>query len=193
MSNNIGSMPPKPPSLEKRLPLALALMMLVLLVSQYLFKPAPGPKPASHVDKQEIAKLTQKPTPTNVPEVATPVSSASGRITAPEEVTTDIDTALYHIAFTNRGAVVKSWVLKRYRDDTGKPLELINSAAKDVPLPFAIEVKNQKLSADPDSVLYQPKQSEDGLSLQYEFSDGNTTVRKSFTFRPDSYLADIKS
>jgi hypothetical protein len=49
MSTNIGSVPPKPPSLEKRLPLALALMMLVLLASQYLFKPAPGPKPVAHL------------------------------------------------------------------------------------------------------------------------------------------------
>ena len=45
MSNSPGAAPPEPPSLQKRLPLALALMMLVLLVSQYIFKPAPGPKP----------------------------------------------------------------------------------------------------------------------------------------------------
>src|SRR6476469_5635758 len=61
MSNSPGASPPEPPSLQKRLPLALALMMLVLLVSQYLFKPAPGPKPVEPVNDKQAAQLTQKP------------------------------------------------------------------------------------------------------------------------------------
>ncbi len=56
MSTNIGSVPPKPPSFEKRLPIALALMMLVLLASQYFFKPAPGPKPVTPANKEQAAK-----------------------------------------------------------------------------------------------------------------------------------------
>lgn len=194
MSNSPGSISPNPPSLEKRLPLALALMMLVLLVSQYLFKPAPGPKPVQHVNDQTAAKVTEKPP---VPAALPAVSSSSvtgGQIGAATESDYDIDTALYHIVFSNRGGVVKSWVLKKYKDESGKPLQLVNtSTAKDIPLPFAVEVKNQKLSVDPNTVLYQPKPSANGLGVDYAFSDGQTTIRKSFVFAKDSYLAEVKS
>ena len=50
MPTKPGGATPQPPSIEKRLPLALALMMLVLLVSQYIFKPVPGPKPVAPVN-----------------------------------------------------------------------------------------------------------------------------------------------
>ena len=68
--------------------------------------------------------------------------SLCGQIGSSAESDYNIDTALYHIVFTNRGGVVKSWVLKKFQDDSGKPLQLVNSYANDVPLPFAIDAKN---------------------------------------------------
>src|SRR5690348_18230243 len=98
-----------PPSIEKRLPLALALMMLVLLVSQYIFKPVPGPKPVAPVNNKAAAKLAEKPAvATTLP--AAPVTSVAGQVQAPSEVANTIDTNLYHIVFTNRGADRKSVV-----------------------------------------------------------------------------------
>ncbi len=193
MANNSGANS-QPPSLEKRLPLALALMMLVLLVSQYIFKPAPGAKPVTPINNKNAAALASKPEPSAAP-VATAAATANtgSRIQAGAETTTDIDTELYHLVFTNRGAAVKSWVVKRYRDNAGKPLELINLAAKDVPLPFTIEVDSRKLSLDPNTVLYRPTISQDGTEISYEFSDGTTVIRKSFQFTRDSYLAEVRS
>src|SRR5579875_374654 len=195
MSNSPGGVTPQPPSFEKRLPLALALMMLVLLASQYIFKPAPGPKPAVPIDDKSAANLVSKPAPgaasQTLPNTGAPTA---GAIQASSEVTTDIDTNLYHIVFTNQGATVKSWVLKQYRDDAGKPLQLINTAGTDVPRPFSIEAANgQKLSIDPNAVLYQPKVSADHDAIEYQFSNGQTTIRKSFQFGNNSYLATIKS
>ncbi len=194
MSNSPGSVTPNPPSLEKRLPLALALMMLVLLVSQYLFKPAPGPKPLQHGnDKATAAKVTEKPpVPATLPAIVSG-TAAGGQVGAAAESDYNIDTALYHIVFTNRGGVVKSWVLKKFQDDSGKPLQLVNSYAQSVPLPFAIDAKNGKLSVDPNAVLYQAKPSANGLGIDYAYSDGQTTIRKSFAFAPDSYLSEVKS
>ena len=149
MSNSPGGIPPKPPSLEKRLPIALALMMLVLLVSQYVFKPAPGAKPVKPVNDKESPSLVQPPaaaTPATAQtqaqtqnqsrNQAANVPGAAGQVQAVSEVTTDVDTDLYHIVFTNRGAVVKSWVLKRFYDTSGKPLELIATKSGETPLPF---------------------------------------------------------
>ena len=195
MSNSPGGVSPQPPSFEKRLPLALALMMLVLLVSQYIFKPAPGPKPAVPINDKSAASVVTKPSPIPNAEVLSKAATTpSGAVQAASEVTTDIDTELYHIVFTNKGATVKSWVLKQYRDDAGKPLQLINTAGDDVPLPFSIEVANgQKLSIDPNAVLYRSKISAGGKEIDYDYSDGQTSIHKSFEFGNDSYLANIKS
>ncbi len=187
-----GATPPEPPSLQKRLPLALALMMLVLVVSQYIFKPAPGPKPVTPpVNEQTAAKLAEQPAAAAAAKPLT-VENAAGQIQATSEATSEIDTDLYRIVFTNRGAVVKSWVLRKYRDNAEKPLQLINVAAKDVPLPFSIEA-DQKLTVDPNTVLYQPKLLPNGTGIEYEYSDGTTTIRKSFQFGKDSYECEIKS
>src|SRR5689334_1927904 len=166
-----GGVTPQPPSIEKRLPLALALMMLVLLVSQYIFKPVPGPKPVAPVNDKAAAKLAEKPAVSaTIP--AAPATTPAGQVQAGSEITTTIDTNLYHIVFTNRGAAIKSWVLKKYQDNEGKPLQLINTASKDIPLPFMIEALDRKLDIDPNTVLYQPKLLADGAGVEYTFSDG---------------------
>jgi YidC/Oxa1 family membrane protein insertase len=184
----------QPVSLEKRLPIALALMMLVLLASQYLFKPAPGPKPVTPVDHKAAATRAAKPEPAaSEARALSQAGTTPGQIQATVEVTNAIDTKLYHVVFTNRGAAIKSWVLKGYQDNAGKPLELINPAATNAPLPFMIDVKDQKLSVDPNTVLYQGKLSADSTEMDYEFSDGRTDIRKSFRFAKESFLANVRS
>ncbi|MGH9583154.1 MAG: membrane protein insertase YidC, partial [Bryobacteraceae bacterium] len=124
----------------------------------------------------------------------TAATAASGaQIQAATEITTDVDTDLYHIVFSNRGAVVKSWVLKRYTNEMGKPLNLTNTEAKGIPAPFSIQIEGAKPAFDPNTVLYRPKIGDNGLLIQYEYSDGQTTITKSFHFNKDSYLAHIKS
>jgi YidC/Oxa1 family membrane protein insertase len=195
MSNSPGTLPPAPPSFEKRLPLALALMMLVLLASQYFFKPAPGPKPVNtpKSDKANAAQVTQAPpaviaTDFHATPEAVSLSASAVSLTA-------VDTDLYRIEFSNQGGVVKSWVLKQYKDDTGKPLQLINPATKDKDLaaPFAIDLNGATLPFDPNKVLYLAKVSDGGLTIEYDYSDGKASVHKSFEFRKNSYLADVKS
>jgi YidC/Oxa1 family membrane protein insertase len=195
MPNKPGGVTPEPPSLEKRLPIALALMMLVLLVSQYLFKPAPGPKPVKPVDEKQAAQVTQAPaTAPAVPVATTGENTApAGQTQASSEITTEIDTSLYHVVFTNRGAVAKSWVLKQYRDDAGKPLQVIGNSSSDVPLPFSLETTGQKPTFDPNAVLYRAQVSADDLSVDYSYSDGKTSIHKSFAFLKDSYLSRVQS
>jgi YidC/Oxa1 family membrane protein insertase len=194
MSNSPGGVSPKSPSLEKRLPLALGLMMLVLLASQYFFKPAPGPKPVKPINDNQAAAVTQKPVETPTAATSAAAQTASGdAVQAAAESTNEIDTDLYHIVFSNRGAVAKSWVLKQYKDDAGKPLQVIQSTAGNVPLPFSLEITGQKPAFDPNTVLYQAQPASGGLSVDYTYSDGKTTIRKSFLFLKDSYLSTVKS
>ena len=81
MPNSSGGPSGQPPSLEKRLPLALALMMLVLLVSQYIFKPAPGPKPVKPLNDAQTAQVTQKPAAAQTGPI-TPVQRSCERASA---------------------------------------------------------------------------------------------------------------
>ena len=191
MPTNPGNVNPQPPSLEKRLPLALALMMLVLLASQYIFKPAPGPKPVTHIDtsKAAAAVTVKPPAPAEAPPEALP----AGQAQASSELTTEINTDLYRIVFSNRGGVVKSWILKDYPSSNGKPQQLVNEAATSVPPPFSIQVIDGKIGVDPNTVLYQTTVSPDKLGVDYLYSDGKVTIRKSFRFAKDSYLSDVRS
>jgi YidC/Oxa1 family membrane protein insertase len=192
---------PQPPSLEKRLPIALALMMGVLLASQYFFKPAPGPKPATPVNDHAAAKLATKPAAAASTQNAAQAGAApaAGQVSAAAEETTEIKTDLYEIVFTNKGAAIKSWVLKRYKDNAGKPLQLIGDDAFANQnggvrlLPFMVDSSDRKLSVDPNTVLYRATVTDNDKSVTYEFSDGKTTIRKSFQFQQDSYLSEIRS
>lgn len=198
MPNTSGGTTPQPPSLEKRLPIALGLMMLVLLASQYFFKPAPGAKPVKSINDSVAGQVTTKPSSTPTTKEAASTAPAADQVAASAETTSEIDTAVYHIVFTNRGGTVKSWVLKDYKDTAGKPLQLINEQAvgqdnngTKIPPPFSIQVGDQRLSFDPNTVLYQQTVAPTGIEFQY--SDGKTTIRKSFQFSNKSYLSEVRS
>ena len=95
MSTSPGTLPPTPPSFEKRLPLALALMMLVLLASQYIFKPAPGPKPVvtPRSDKAAAAAVVQSPV---TKQAAANIAEAPiGTIGGSAVTETNVDTVIY--------------------------------------------------------------------------------------------------
>ena len=47
------------------------------------------------------------------------------------ESTTVVENELYRITFSNRGAQVTSWILKKYKNDDGHPLDLVNHEAAD--------------------------------------------------------------
>ncbi len=105
-----------------------------------------------------------------------------------------VDTDVYHVVFSNRGAVVLSWVLKNYHSGNGKPLELVYQPGKDrVPFPFSIDVKGQTLATDPNKALFKTERSGDGLEVSFEFSDGRALTKKSFHFTKTSYLVNVTS
>jgi YidC/Oxa1 family membrane protein insertase len=197
MAGSPAQMTPNTPEsgMEKRLLLAFALMMFVLFGAQYFFKPAPTPKSAVNITPKKAEELTQKP------EIATParVSTAeTGQplesVQATVEATQMIETNLYRVVVSNRGAVVKSWLLKRFRDASGKKqLQLVNDSATTLPFPLSIDTKGQQLAFDPNQVLYKVKESPDHLGFTFEYSDGKAAVRKSIQFGKDSYLSEVRS
>src|SRR3984957_3148816 len=186
-------------SMEARLLIAFVLMGLVLFLTPYIYKPATAPAPGANkaaVSKTTDVKEAATPPPVAEAPAATATAPAAaempGQVHADKEETVAIDTDLYHVVFSNKGAVVKSWVLKDFKDNDGKPLDLVNPAAlAKVPAPFSFEFRSQKPTADPNAALY--KVNRDGDSLTFEFSDGRLDVKKTFEFSKDSDLSRVTS
>jgi YidC/Oxa1 family membrane protein insertase len=181
-------------SMEMRLLLAFLLMGLVLFVTPYIYKPPPGPKPVAPANAKTATAVTQAPTAPSKTEPAAATPETPGRVAADSEQAFIIDTDLYRIRFSNRGAVVQSWMLKKFTDQKGKPLELVNQAAlSKVPGPFSLSTKDQQTASLLNYAYFAAKPSDDHLGIGFEFSDGKTLCRKSFRFAKNSYLSQVQT
>src|SRR5271166_4376083 len=185
--------------------LVFAVTFAVIIIAQlFLFKNRPNPQP-----KATPAETAQsgKPGPNAASPAAVPASKAPGKSTAnaPKtsvvsktanaEVETIVENSLYRLVFTNRGAQVKSWVLKKYKDEDGHPLDLVNKYAADFGLPLSLYAYDENLRNQINSALYVASASEylnTPGTLTYEYSDGDTTVRKSFQFG-ETYVVAIEA
>lgn len=165
---------------------------------QYLLpKPAPQPKPAPPQQQQQQASPT--PTPTPSPSARQPKGTPKtvpGK-QASSETATVIENDLYKITFTNRGGQVKSWILKRYKDDKGNPLDLVNPVVAPVlGYPLSLFSYDQDLEKKLNGVLYvasatgaQPVST----PLAFEYVDADTRVRKTFKFDQSSYVISVET
>lgn len=181
------------PSMEKRLLLAFVLMGAVLFLTPYLYRnitpPAPAPQPAA--SKTQTAAEPAKP---EAAEKAASAPAAVAPVTAEKEELFTINTDVYSLTLSNRGGVVRSWTLKHYKDSAGKPLELVNPAgAPKTGYPLSLAFRDKTPDVNVNDVLYAAKPTPDGLGIDYEYSNGNVVVRKSFRFQKDSYLSAFTS
>src|SRR5690349_1332143 len=198
--------PQQEPGMERRLLLVFALTFIVLLISQPLLMKYMKPQPPAEEKKQPAAT---QPAPAPAPPTAAPAAAAPARRgKAPEkssaptkqaaaEQETVIENDLYKITFTNRGAQVKSWILKKYDDDAGRPLELVNQgAAAQYGYPLSLWTYDEGLRKKLADALYVTSAGGNTLrapaDITFEFSDGSTTVRKTFHF-DHSYVLKVET
>jgi YidC/Oxa1 family membrane protein insertase len=184
--------------------LAFLLVFAVIFATPYFYKLISPPAPAKNaaVDKAAVDKAavdkkaaTEAPKTDVTPAVATPVASApASPAAASAQEFFVIDTDLYHIIFSNEGAVVKSWTLKQYKDANGKPLELVNpNAVEKVGYAFAYTFREKKPSVDLNKALFVTKTEPGALAIDFEYSDGKVFARKTFEFKKKSYLSSVTS
>jgi YidC/Oxa1 family membrane protein insertase len=182
--------------------LVFSLVFLVMLLALQYFRPKkPEPQPAQQKQQQQSA-ATPAPAPvsasTNDADAAAPTEKASGKkrsagtsppvasVAAAVEQTTTIENENYRIVFTNRGAQVKSWILKRQEDDNGKPLDLVNpeTAAK-FGYPLSLYSYDAGLRQRLADALYVPSATGELMApneLTFDYSSGGLVVKKTFTF-----------
>jgi len=193
--------------MELRVLVAFALSALVLMLwvpVQHRFFPPPAPArqaatqakpsaPASSPGADAGAKAPAQ-TPRKATRKRAPLAAAVQQ--ASEETETVLENDLYRVVFSNRGALVKSWTLKRYQDARGKALELVNHGP-DARLgyPFLIWVDDEELRNKLANALFrvQAGGSKAPANVVFEYGDGTLAARKEFRFEHDSYVAQVFS
>jgi YidC/Oxa1 family membrane protein insertase len=206
---------------QKRLLLAFALSAVILLGWSYLFPP-PLPQQDANTP-QQANNATPSPAPSadanaaaapNAPAATTPDTTPQKSIV--------ISTPLYDVELDSRGAVAKSWIIKRNKDEKGesKPLYSI-SGTRDNPQPLQL-VSPEGLKAnkaplqirtgrdDLDSTLNSRNFQFGGIegdaarielrpgerkTVELSFSDpaGGVEAQKRLTFSADDYTVRLEA
>jgi YidC/Oxa1 family membrane protein insertase len=83
-------------------------------------------------------------------------SSPTPAVAAALETETTVENEQYKIVFTNRGAQVKHWILKKYFDTAGKPLDMVQpQVAASFGLPLSFFTYEPALTTQLNQALYQ--------------------------------------
>ena len=190
--------------MEKRIFLAVVIS-IVLLVTWSAVLPRLFPELAKKPEPVTTTSTVAGPKTTPVPETTTggataPIPSlpSSGELepVAPQVTTpvaaervqlTVVETADFKATFSNRGAQLVSYELKRYKrkDDPKHNVNLVRARdPQRTDFPFALEGRDAALMQRLNGALYSVT---DGIDrgrgvLEYRFSDGRITMTKTFRF-----------
>ncbi len=198
---------------EKRVMIAFALSIVMLVLYRiYAVKVQPPepkkvPQAVTETHTGQPAAPTSAPsTPTKpAPPVALPVLHGA----KPEDI--EVENKLYRVTFSTQGAVVKSWVLKNYRDAKNQLLDTVNGeACESLGYPMSLNLPDAALKAQVNQGIYVAtaeygKLSTSGMgsevhagadlsppvTLTFTYSDGKVQVKKRFSFGPE-YVAKVE-
>lgn len=193
---------------ELRILVASLLSMGVILLWAKFFGPKPPANPPQENKPAQVSTATPgstAPSSAPVPPAApAKISAAPTPAVLPtadsQERTIVVENALYRVEFSNRGAVVKSWQLKNYKDDSKpqKTLDLVHpqAAAEVGGWPFALVFDDPQLGTLANSGLYKISSDANSLEapadLTFTWSDGHLQVTKKFHF-DHSYTVSVET
>jgi len=178
-------------SQDNRSFLIMMIVMISVIFGLQYWRSQHNP-PIAAPDTQTAAAI---PAPsTSAPPAATSASTSVGStpaVAAAAETTTVVENELYRITFSNRGGQVTSWILKKYKDIEGHPLDLVHSGASALyGYPLSLYTYDDGLNSQLATALYVPSSSgtlEAPATLTFKYAAGNLSVTKTFTFGA-SYL-----
>ena len=158
--------------------------------SQSQSQPAAPAAPATQGQAQPAAASAQ-------PSVATPQISASS------ETGITVENEFYKIVFTNRGGQVKQWILKKYFDSAGHPLDMVQpQAAALFGLPLSFFTYEPALTTQLNQALYQvtvagAQPTANGLvlaptSVTFHYAANGIDAVKTFRF-DSSYVITVEA
>jgi YidC/Oxa1 family membrane protein insertase len=188
--------PQHEPGGEKRLLLVFVLTFVVMLAFQPLLKKYfPQPVTPPQQQNQTVPTAATSTPATVAPAVVTPATGVTKQ--AASETETVIENDLYRITFSNRGAQVKSWILKKFDNDAQNgPLDLVNAAAAEkYGYPLSLWTYDEGVRGRLTSALYvasrEGKQTSP-TTVSFEYADQDMQVRKTFSF-DNSYSVGVET
>lgn len=175
---------------NKKVLLAFALSFAVLMLWRFVFPPpveppakSPAPVQAPAAPKPTAPLASTTPATPSAPTVAVVLPVQQG--SKAEEIV--VESAVARVTFSTEGAVVKSWILKKFVDEKGQPLDIVNdSACSTLGFPMSLGLPDQELAKKLNAGIYLATPAVATLTapakLEFLFSDGKIQVRKSLTF-----------
>ena len=178
--------------------LVFLLTFIVMLAFQPLLKkyfPQPATTPPQQSQVAQALPPSTAPAATIAPVVTAPAKGVTKQ--AASETETVVENDLYRITFTNKGAQVKSWILKKFDNDAQNgPLDLVNStAAEKYGHPLSLWTYDEGLRDQLRKALYVASREGEQTSpttISFEYADQDLAVRKTFSF-DDSYVVTVET
>jgi YidC/Oxa1 family membrane protein insertase len=182
--------------MQRQVLLAILLSTLVIVGWQILFPP-PRPRPPAP------QQVTSTPSGTTAPAAPAPAEAAkvpsveveSAKPLVAADAEQDVKVTIgdsVDAVFSTRGATLKSWRLKHYKDGSGNALELIPSNVSGAVRPFSLSLDEAAATATLQNALFKPSQSSpitvssSAVTLVFEYRDeSGLSARKEFAFSPD--------
>jgi YidC/Oxa1 family membrane protein insertase len=202
--------------MERRVLLAIFLAFLVLYAWQALFvKPVPKPLTGQAAKTSATAPDSGQGASATAPTAGGSLASGTQPVTAEASAATPsaaslvgetaereirVETREVIAVFTNRGARLKSWRLKRYLNQAREPQELIENGISTQPLPFTLRTGADALDRALNTSLYavsgapaSPLTSAPAdVRFEYRNSDGLQAV-KEFHLDPSSFVVAFRA
>ena len=178
------------------------LAVAVFFGFQYFQKPKPAePAPQQQAKSQPSTAEPAASSPSTPSPAAAPVSaqaaSSTPAVVASSETETVVENANYRIVFSNRGALVKHWILKdsHYKDSTlSHQLDMVQQqASQHFGFPLSLFTYESALTTQLNQALYKP--SATGVlqapnTLSFHYAQNGVDVVKTFHF-DKSYVIGI--
>ncbi|HUX67747.1 MAG TPA: membrane protein insertase YidC [Terriglobales bacterium] len=192
------------PNFEHRLLIAFALsVLLFLVVLPYLSrKTTPAPAPAKPAATAPAAAAPAAPggapaaAPPGRAAAAVKAAPALAVVAAPTPQTLTLDTPVFHIVFSNRGATAQAWILTRYKDDNGKPLDVVDPTfAAKFGYPLAFYPSDADLRQQLGDALFQMAKTtaaNGDQTVTFTWSNGTLQASKRITFN-QGYVAELQT
>lgn len=167
--------------MDTRTLLAVVLSMVILIGFQFLVsqnQPAVSPQ-------KPVARQQEAPKPVSPPPVADTEVSQEREI--------KVETDLYKAVFSSKGAVVKYWEIKNYKDKIGKDIVLLKGRAALPPLCVGgdtnFDLMNENFEVKGGDIRLDANNK--SAFLKFEFSKSGRAMTRTYVFHNDRYDVDL--
>jgi YidC/Oxa1 family membrane protein insertase len=182
------------------------IVMMLVLVSVFFFAqywktkhnpPLANPNATQSQAASAPASAPADSAPQAVSPSGAPAAAAVPAVVATAETTTIVENELYRITFSNKGAQVTSWILKAYKDNNGKPLDIVHSdAARQFGYPLSLYTYDAGLTKNLNGAMFVASatgQVASPTSVTFTYANGEYKATKTFSF-DETYLlhADVE-